>query len=434
VIYTSGSTGKPKGVQVEHRNVVNFLAGIRAPVPMGPGDTLVAVTPLSFDISALELYLPLLEGATVAIVDREEAQNGEALMHRLHAIGATAMQATPTTWRILLEAGWEPPEAFSILCGGEKLPHELAVALAGKGSVWDLYGPTETTIWSSTSRVDASGGRVAFTPVANTQIHVVDRDLELLPHGAPGEVVIGGAGLARGYANDPRQTAERFVPDPYSPLPGGRLYHTGDVGHRLEDGTVELGGRIDEQIKLRGFRIEPGEIEAALEELPDVLQAVVVAKTGPAPGDERLVAYVVPGMPSPSSARLRDTLRSRLPAHMIPAAFELVDTLPRTDNGKVARGVLARLPLRREDEPVDGRPPANGAERTVARVWEEVLGVGYVPVDGNFFDLGGHSLAVIRLASRFSSTFAVDVPVAAIFEHPTVADLARLLDADQAVR
>ncbi len=295
VIYTSGSTGKPKGVQIEHRAFVNLLCSMKDEPGMGASDILVAVTTLSFDIAGLELFLPLITGARVVIASREVASDGDALKCLIATSGATMMQATPATWRLLLEAGWQGGDSFKILCGGEALPRDLANELVGRcGSLWNMYGPTETTIWSSVCRIESTSGPVFLgNPIANTQFYVLDANLEQLPIGVAGELHIGGDGLARGYFNQPVLTAGKFISDPFAGAASARLYKTGDLVRRLEDGNLEFLGRIDDQVKVRGYRIELGEIESALADYPAVENAVVAAREDN-PGNKRLVAYVVP--------------------------------------------------------------------------------------------------------------------------------------------
>jgi amino acid adenylation domain-containing protein len=323
VIYTSGSTGVPKGVQIPHRAVVNFLHTMGQQPGLTAADVLLAVTTLSFDIAALELFLPLMVGARVEIVSRVVAADGKGLMQRLTDTAATVMQATPATWRLLLEAGWTGSPHLKVLCGGEALPWELAALLLERAaSVWNLYGPTETTIWSAVSRVEAQDGRVSLgRPIANTQLYVLDRYLQPVPMGVPGELYIGGLGVARGYRNRPELTSERFLSDPFRAEPEARMYKTGDLVRYRSDGTLEFLGRMDNQVKLRGFRIELGEIEAILSQHPAVQEVVVVAREDH-PGDQRLVAYLVTHAPSPpSSQELRGFVQATLPDYMVPTAF-----------------------------------------------------------------------------------------------------------------
>ncbi len=295
VIYTSGSTGRPKGVQIDHRNVVNFLETMRERPGLTADDVLLAVTTLSFDIAGLELFLPLLVGGRVVIASREEVTDGYRLLQALKDHRVTVMQATPATWQMLLEAGWGGDAKLKMLCGGEALPWSLASELVGRGAeLWNMYGPTETTIWSSVSRVQSADGRVTLgRPIANTQLYVLDRHLEPVPVGVPGELYIGGDGVARGYLDRPELTAERFVPDPWGKSGSGRLYRTGDVVRYEPGGELRFLGRVDHQVKLRGYRIELGEIEATLAEHATVQEAVALCREGGS-GAKQLVVYVIP--------------------------------------------------------------------------------------------------------------------------------------------
>ncbi len=300
-IYTSGSTGKPKGVQVLHRGVVNFLTSMRQTPGLQSSDVLLAVTTISFDIAVLELFLPLTVGASVVLVTREVASDATQLIKVFSSSEATVMQATPATWRMLISAGWQGSSTLKILCGGEAMSRDLADQLLERSaSVWNMYGPTETTIWSAVHQVEPGDTPIPIgRPIANTQIYLVDPELKrksdpikLVPIGEPGELLIGGVGLARGYLNRPEQTDERFIPDPFSNEPGARLYRTGDLARYRSDGTIEFIGRVDHQVKIRGYRIELGDIETALYQHSAVRQAVVVARED-VPGDKRLVAYLV---------------------------------------------------------------------------------------------------------------------------------------------
>jgi amino acid adenylation domain-containing protein len=418
-IFTSGSTGRPKGVQVPHRALVNFLLSMAERPGLKPGDTLLAVTTLSFDIAALELLLPLIVGARVAIADRDTAADGARLAAEIERVGATVLQATPATWRMLIDSGWTGSPSLIALCGGEALPRELARDLLQRtAAVWNLYGPTETTVWSAIHRVeDAERAIPIGRPIANTTIHLVDRDFELVPIGVPGELLIGGAGVARGYAGRPDLTAERFLPGP----DGARLYRTGDLARRLADGNLEILGRIDHQVKVRGFRIELEEVEAALEACPGVSRAVAAARDG------RLVAWVV-GRYSQEVAG--PELARRLPAFMIPSRIAVVDSLPLTPNGKVDRRALP------DPKPITaaGEPPAGPIEEAVAEIWRRVLEIDLemgVGRDQSFFELGGHSLLAARVISRINEAFGIHLPLRAMFEAPTVAGLAKLLDGER---
>ncbi|HKV11036.1 MAG TPA: amino acid adenylation domain-containing protein, partial [Thermoanaerobaculia bacterium] len=425
VIYTSGSTGRPKGVQVTHGAVVNFLASMARQPGMAAGDVLLAVTTLSFDIAGLELLLPLAVGGQVVLAPRETALDGARLAASLEAHGVTVLQATPATWRLLLAAGWEGNRDLTALCGGEALPRDLARELLPRvGELWNVYGPTETTIWSSIHRVAEADAIPIGLPIANTSIHLLDRRMEPVPLGVSGELLIGGAGLARGYLNRPDLTAERFVPDPFSS--GERLYRTGDLARRLPGGEIEFLGRADHQVKIRGFRVEPGEIEAALAEDPAVRQAVVVLRED-APGDQRLVAYVV-WEEAGDVARLRDLLKSRLPAYMVPSAFVELSALPLTPSGKVDRRALPQPDAGRVDEAAFVAP-RTPTEAALAGIWADVLGGERIGVHDDFFDRGGHSLLATQVAARVRDIFRVELPLAVLFRETTLEALARALDA-----
>ncbi|MGB2570895.1 amino acid adenylation domain-containing protein [Micromonospora citrea] len=422
VIHTSGSTGTPKGVAVPHRALVNLLTTL-AERPGLDGDTvLAAVTTLSFDIAALELLGPLLVGGRVDVVPRAVAADGPRLAAHLAEAGATVVQATPATWRLLLAAGWRPGPGFAVWCGGEAFPPDLARALTGTGAaVWNLYGPTETTVWSAVHRVSGEEDPVPLgSPVANTELLVVDRAGRRTPLGVPGELWIGGAGVAAGYLRRDELTRHRFVPHPETP--GARVYRTGDVVRWRPDGRLEFLGRLDFQVKVRGHRIEPGEIESVLRADPRVRDTVVVVRED-TPGDQRLVAYHV-GDAEPDA--LRDACVARLPGYMVPATFVALPALPLTANGKVDRRALpAPDPAQHA-----GRyePPRGAVEDRLARIFAVVLGLDRVGRDDDFFALGGHSLLATALVGRIAADLDVEVPVRAVFAQPTVARLAAVLD------
>jgi amino acid adenylation domain-containing protein len=434
VIYTSGSTGQPKGVQISQRSVINCLHSIRQLLCFTEKDILLAVTTISFDIAALEVYLPLIIGARVALASRDDASDGEQLLDRLSVCGATAMQATPSTWRLLLDAGWEDRKQFKILCGGEALPIELAEQLVARGSLWNLYGPTETTIWSTLCHVKAGENSVPIgRPIANTRIYILNSGLEPSPIGVSGEICVGGDGLARGYLNRPNLTSEKFIPNPFSFEHDAKLYRTGDLARYLPDGNIEFVGRIDNQVKIHGHRIELGEIEAMLNQHPAVRECIVVAQDGVREEDwsgagnpkshRRLVVYVLSHTEQPTTNELRDFLKDKLPDYMVPSAFVMVRNLPLTPNGKVDRRNLPR--------PDDSRPqlteefiaPRTAIEELVAQVWKEVLNLEKIGVHDNFFHLGGHSLLSTRVLARVRDIFQKDVSLRDFFERPTVAAL-----------
>ncbi len=437
VIYTSGSTGRPKGVQIKHAALANFLHSMRQMLGMTAGDSLMAVTTLSFDIAAFELFLPLTVGARLVVVDREVATDGSRLIERLARDNITFFQATPATWRLLLEAGWEGSASLTMLCGGETLPRDLADRLLPRGAcLWNLYGPTETTIWSAAARVEAGTGPVPIgRPIANTQIYVLDAHMQPVPIGVSGELCIGGVGLARSYLGRGGLTSERFLPNPFHDRPHARLYRTGDQARWRNDGMIELLGRLDGQVKIRGHRIEIGEIEAVLRSHPAVREAAVSAWEEGS-GQKRLAAYIVnaEGGSAHRVGDLRGFLKERLPEYMIPAAFVFLADLPRMPNGKMDRKALPA------PNPVGHEPgesfaaPRTPIERELARIWSQVLHVNALGIQDNFFDIGGHSLLAAQVISRINDTFAVKLPLRRIFETPTVAGLAEALAGDAATR
>lgn len=429
VIYTSGSTGKPKGVQIPHRAVVNFLTSMSQKPGMTSADRLLAVTTLSFDIAGLEIYLPLTLGASLEIVSREVSSDGSRLLSKLTSSDATVLQATPATWRMLLEAGWKGSRRLKVLCGGEAVSRKLADQLRHKsGSLWNMYGPTETTIWSTTTQVQPGAGAVPLgQPIANTQIFILDRVLQPVPVGVAGELHIGGDGLARGYLKRPELTAEKFIANPFSSEPEARLYKTGDLVRYLPDGDIEFLGRIDHQTKIRGFRIELGEIEAVLRQHRGISETVVVVREDN-PGDQRLIAYFVAALePAPSTAALRDFLRERLPEYMVPSAFVKLSAMPLTPNGKVNRRALPS-PDHADLAPTERfAAPKDVLESQLVKIWESVLGVRPLGVRHNFFEVGGHSLLAVRMLQRVEQALGKKLPMATLFQAPTIEQLAALL-------
>ncbi|HVR06640.1 MAG TPA: amino acid adenylation domain-containing protein, partial [Thermoanaerobaculia bacterium] len=444
ILYTSGSTGRPKGVGLPHRALVNLLRAMAERPGLGAGDVMPALATLAFDIAGLEIYLPLAVGGRVEVVSAEDAADGSRLAARLAAGAATAMQATPATWRLLLDAGWEGQRLpagrrFKALSGGEALARELAAALLARGvELWNAYGPTETAVYSAARRVveeeaaPAAAAVVALgRPIASTRFHVVDRDLSPVPLGAAGELLIGGLGLARGYWGRPELTAERFVPDPWAAAAGEsgeRLYRSGDLVRHRGDGYLQFLGRIDHQVKVRGFRIELGEIESALLRHPAVDQAVVAAWGEGT--DRRLAAYLVGPLPEsarPAAAALRDFVRQRLPDYMVPGDLVFLERLPLSPNGKVDRKALPQpaAPAAREGRTGDLIAPRTPVEELLAGLWAELLGVEQVGAGDDFFELGGHSLLATRLVARIRRTFGVELPMRRVFELQTVEALAR---------
>jgi glutamate-1-semialdehyde-2,1-aminomutase len=428
VIYTSGSTGKPKGVAIPHRAMVNLLCSMQRQPGITEKDTLVAVTTLSFDIAALELFLPVISGARLVIAPREVAIDGAELSKLLVASGATVFQATPGTFGLLLEAGWKGSPQLKMLCGGEALPRDLANALQGCGaSLWNMYGPTETTIWSSTMRIGPGDGAVPVgPPIANTQFYVLDAAGEPVPLGVAGELHIGGEGVARSYWNRPELTAEKFIEDPFRNEAGARLYKTGDLVRYRPDGTLDFLGRMDNQVKVRGFRIELGEVESALSGYPGIQQCVAVARED-TPGDKRLVAYVVAGPPPAAAADLRSFLAARLPDYMVPSVFVPLDELPRTPNGKVDRRNLSAPDVAGLQRPKSFVPPANQRERELAEICAQVLYLDRVSVDDNLFELGADSIHLFQISARAGNA-GIKVTPRQILQHRTISALFAALE------
>ncbi|HET9533334.1 MAG TPA: amino acid adenylation domain-containing protein [Blastocatellia bacterium] len=434
VIYTSGSTGRPKGVQVLHRAVVNFLFSMQRRPGLTDEDILLSTTTISFDIAALEIFLPLITGACVVVVSRDVATDGTQLAAEIARSRATILQATPATWRLLLGAGWEGDRKLRMLCGGEALPPDLAARLLERGGcLWNLYGPTETTIWSSLYQVKPGDEKILIgRPIANTQIYLLDEELKPVPVGTPGELYIGGDGLARGYLNRPELTAEKFIKNPISDEPGSRLYRTGDLAQRMPDGQIECLGRIDHQVKIRGFRIELGEIEAALREHASVRESVVVARED-APGDKRLVAYVVldsraPELDSATRAgEMRNLLSARLPDYMIPSAFVAIDRLPLTPNGKIDRNALLAPDRMRPEGRQPLIAPRDPLEHQLVQIWEDVLEVRPIGVRDNFFELGGHSLLAAQMMNEVEQACGKRLALDKLYREATIEALASLL-------
>ncbi|GAA2688498.1 non-ribosomal peptide synthetase [Streptomyces violaceolatus] len=431
-IYTSGSTGRPKGVVVPRGALDNFLADMGRRFTPGPGDRLLAVTTVGFDIAGLEIFLPLLHGAVLVLADEETARDPHALLHRVSASGITMVQATPSLWQGVAAVAGDELAGVRVLVGGEALPSELARALTDRArSVTNLYGPTEATIWATAADV-AESGPVIGRPLANTSAYVLDSALRPVPVGVPGELYLAGEQLAQGYHLRPALTSERFTADPYGPA-GTRMYRTGDLVCRRRDGALRYLSRVDQQVKLRGFRIELGEIEAELSRHPAVAESAVTVRED-RPGDRRLVGYVVPKGPEgpagptgpvPSARELRERLRGRLPEFMVPTAFVVLDALPLTPNRKLDRKALPAPEY--DGEPV-GRGPRDPREEILCALFAEVLGVARIGIDDGFFDLGGHSLLATRLVSRIRTALGVELSVRQFFETPTIAGLSGALD------
>jgi len=430
VIYTSGSTGKPKGVQLQHNGVVNFLNSMRKEPGLTAQEVLLSVTTLSFDISVLEIFLPLTTGARLELVSRETATDGVQLMAALEKSGATVMQATPITWRMLIEAGWQGNDRLKILCGGEALPLDLARQILERcASLWNMYGPTETTVWSTICQIQPANPEITIgRPIGNTHCHILDAHLQPAPIGVPGDLYIGGEGLARGYLNRPELTTEKFISDPFSDKPEARLYKTGDLAKYRADGQIQYLGRSDNQIKIRGFRVELGEIEAVLAQHPAIREIVVIVRED-TPGDKRLVGYPIlhQEQDEPTTSELRDFAREELPEYMIPGAFVFLNEYPLTPNKKIDRKALPAPDQNRPELTHQYVAPRDELEEGVTRIFASVLKLERVGIYDNFFDLGGHSLLATQVVSHIRQDLHVELPLRSLFEAPSPAGLASVI-------
>lgn len=434
VIYTSGSTGKPKGVAVPRGALVNLLWSMRDWLKLSSTDRLLGVTTISFDIAGVDMWLPLLVGAQLIVASREDAVDGARVQELIDTHKITFLQATPITWRLLLEAGWRGNRELQIVCTGEAMPRDLAAKLTPiVRRLWNLYGPTETTIWSTGYLVQKGDEPVLIgRPVANTQCHILDENRQQVPIGVVGELYIGGDGLARGYLHRPELTAEKFVRDPFSAAPDARMYRTGDLARYLPDGNIECLGRTDHQVKIRGFRIELGEIETILKKDARIAQAVVVARED-VPGQKQLVGYIVPidAKAVPTRNDLRALLLQELPDYMVPSEYVVLSAIPISPNGKIDRKAL---PAPTTTTPVEQPALASDAlpqtetERKVAAILCEVLRLPQVGRHDGFFDLGGHSLAATRAIARINQEFSLTLPVRILFAARTCAELAAQVD------
>ncbi|WP_404936926.1 amino acid adenylation domain-containing protein [Pseudomonas sp. JDS08PS003] len=442
LIYTSGSTGKPKGVMVPHRALNNFLYSMAQMLEVDERDRLLAVTTFSFDIAGLELFLGLIRGAECVLCDAAVASDAERLKALIEHTRPTVMQATPTTWQLLFQVGWQPSPQLQVLCGGEAMPMALLQQFqAASAKIWNLYGPTETTIWSSAKRLDQATGVTIGGPIANTQLHVLNQYRRLQPLGVPGELAIAGAGVAVGYHRLPEQTADKFIADPFHP--GQRMFLTGDSALRLEDGDIRCLGRQDLQIKVRGHRIDIEEIETCIVNLCPVQSAVVVQqhKQGQAGG---LVAYLQADISAVEASSLIATVKAQLarqlPGYMMPQRFVCEPALPLTANGKIDRkALMVRVLPDVADSPVEAFAPTvrgNTLER-VRQAWQQVLGYPLENDESGFFDLGGDSVSAVQVAQLLSQQLQRKVAVTLLFQHPTVtllgAALDRLTEAEQAL-
>ena len=422
VIYTSGSTGKPKGVMIPHQALTNFLFSMGNQPGLHREDKLLAITTYAFDIAALELYLPLIKGAQCLICPNHKTKDLEKLKREIERLKPTIMQATPSTWTMLFQIGWKNEEKVKILCGGEALPESLKKDFIKTNSHgWNLFGPTETTIWSTIQSVKAGEPITIGKPIANTEVYIIDPYQNLTPIGIAGELCIGGHGLARGYLNKPELTRDKFVENPFKS--GSTIYKTGDLARWLPDGTIECLGRIDHQVKIRGYRIELGEIENQLDQHPKLQQnAVIVKEQG---GDKQLIAYYVSKEPV-DPKELRNYLRAILPDYMIPAFFIPLDKIPLTPNRKTDRNALMnREAIVNRTEALS--LPQSGIEEKTHHIWKEVLNIADISTTDGFFELGGNSVSAVTLTERMNDAFACDLTVTTLFKYPNIKGISRYI-------
>jgi len=435
VIYTSGSTGQPKGVMVEHGGLTNTINWTMETLELSSSDRCILKTPITFDASGRELFATLLAGGTLIVAEPGGHRDSRYLADTIRGERISILHCVPSLLRLLVEepAFDESLALRAVMCGGEALPPQLVTRFQSRigAKLYNVYGPTETIIDSTFWSCEECNPHCAVPigrPIPNAQVYILDDLLRLLPIGVAGDLYIGGVGMARGYVRRPDLTAEKFIPDPFSGEPGARLYKTGDIARYRPDGNIEFLGRTDHQVKIRGFRIELGEIEGTLEQHPAVLQAIVQPQEV-APGEKRLVAYVVAERESrPTAGELRGFLKDKLPEHMVPAVFVLLDAFPLTTNGKVNRRALPTPDDRRPELDqvfVACRTPT---EELLAAIWSQVLGIERVGIYDNFFQLGGHSLLATQVVSRIREAFQVEMPLRRLFEAPTVAGLAESVD------
>lgn len=430
VIYTSGSTGTPKGVKVHHRAVVNFLLSMIEKPGISSNDILLAVTTLSFDIAVLELFGPLIAGGKIVIADRNSAIDGTALKETIEKFDVTVMQATPITWRLLIDAGWEGRPEFKILCGGEALDIELSNELTKRSeNTWNMYGPTETTVWSTCYKLYKNCNVLVGSPIANTQIYILDNQLEPVPVGVLGDLYIGGEGVTQGYLKQDELTDKQFIKDPFDKQSSQKIYKTGDLARYLPDGQIDIHGRSDFQIKIRGYRIETEEIESILCLYPSIKQAVVTV-VEMNPGDIRLVAYYIlkKNLADPEIHELRSFVTQHLPDYMIPSYFILMREFPLTPNGKINRKALPKPEPNRIDLGSNFAPPTNETERILTEIWCEILNLDFVSIHDKFFDIGGTSLLAIYTLNKIKKQFNISISIVILFQYPTIKSFAEFLN------
>ncbi|MCX2484245.1 non-ribosomal peptide synthetase [Pedobacter sp. MR2016-24] len=445
ILYTSGSTGKPKGVKIMHENLTNFLLSMLDKPGIQSTDRLLAITTISFDIAGLELYLPLITGAELYICDAATAKDGRLLREYVEDNHITFLQATPSTWRMMIDSGWQPMPndelqksyPLKALCGGEALPSELADSLLLRTTeLWNMYGPTETTIWSTIKQITTAGELLTIgRPIRNTQIYIINNENELVAPGTTGEILIGGDGVALGYLNREELTDERFIDAPFRPVTGNKLYKTGDLGKFLENGEILYQGRMDQQVKIRGHRIELGEIETALTQLQGIKQAIVLAREDH-PGDVRLVAYVILSrfeleVHKATTDDWKTILKRRLPDYMVPAHFIALEAFPLTPNNKIDKKALPKPEWKQSVSSNTDQSALNQQEEIIYKIWSNILGQNDIRKSDDFFELGGHSLLAVRVMTAIEQTTGKRLPVATLFENATIEKLAKKIQTNE---
>ncbi|MCX8106367.1 MAG: amino acid adenylation domain-containing protein [Ignavibacterium album] len=432
VIYTSGSTGNPKGVQILHSSLTNFLLSMQKIPGLNEKDNILALTTLSFDISGLEIFLPLISGARITIATREESKDGKVLIDKIKKQKVTVVQATPSTWKMIIDSGWNEKLKLKALCGGEPLTKDLADKLLDRvDELWNMYGPTETTIWSSCAKVIKDDPIHLGKPIANTQFYIVDKDLNFCPPGVAGELLIGGAGLSTGYLNREELTKEKFITNPFDKEKKTKVYRTGDLVKLNSKMQLEFLGRIDNQVKIRGYRIELEEIENLIKKNESVKDCAVVVKE--INNDKKIIAYVIPKIKPVSDFSteinaIRENAIRKLPDYMIPSLIIPVDNFPLTPNNKIDRKALAERDISAIATSSNAAKPENEIQKILLKIWEDLLGISGIGIDDNFFELGGHSILAAQMLAEFEKTTEKRIPLAAMFTAQTIRQLSETIE------
>ena len=440
ILYTSGTTGKPKGVMITQKNMLNFITAMQKTFKPDEQTRLLSITTMSFDIVGLEIFLPLLSGSTLVLADSLTVKNGEALLDQVLNENINFIQATPATYKMMIDAGWERKFPLTILCGGEVLSKNLAHQLLQRGqSLYNMYGPTETTIWSTCTQIfDFENTIKIGKPIQNTQVYILDENKAPLREGVVGEIYIGGDGVAEGYLNRPDLTKEKFIENPFDTMSGSKLYRTGDLGKFLSDGNLVCLGRTDQQVKIRGFRIELEEIEQHITRFDDIKDVVTITKEDRL-GENRLVAFIVPRNASNMTVtkteilNWRSSLEKTLPKYMTPSEWVKIKELPMTPNKKVDRKKLGKIDLHKLNEDKSNGAANNSTIETIQKIWEEELGINGIGEDDDFFELGGHSMIAVRTMSKISQQTGAKVPLSALFENPSIKGLAKIVESNQKI-